>query len=491
MPFRRPSLASVSAVIGGAVLACLLLGGHIFPSTSRKGVYDSATYTGKTVKAATWNVAAINNNPFEYWISDGGPEYEALVSGFSKVVEAPTAQQNLMVQEIFTAEMEEELFAMMKAAGWKKVDVVRQRYRDDIAKRTIISDFLLDKVIGKKRLISMFDRVTNTISLSTGETVYRPSAVNCYEGSLKKVKVWWKEWLGFVFLNKMPLPGRRGQPATTKLVRDTLVPITRAKYPAISEEESLASIPLQTLHGAIFDTIVTYILNTLDPSWETIRSKMCSALNRGKVKRTVQILEQTYADSDVIFLQEVGPSLVKNLRELSLFRNRFTLITPERFDNDRSQNSVMLLRDDVWGGHEEVTHTVLSSGDAKRVGGVSPGDLLAVSVTHKPTGETYLLASFHGDTDGLMTIPVTEAVHAAAGHRKIIFGLDANTHERGDVSKQGVSEFGAFFVAKDLSSSWGMWLAFFFKGGERETVASERLLYRLSKRLQIDYEKCR
>ena len=41
-----------------------------------------------------------------------------------------------------------------------------------------------------------------------------------------------------------------------------------------------------------------------------------------------------------------------------------------------------------------------------------------------------LLASFHGDTNGLATLPVLAAVHALAqqmpGHR-LVFGLDANT----------------------------------------------------------------
>ena len=45
-------------------------------------------------------------------------------------------------------------------------------------------------------------------------------------------------------------------------------------------------------------------------------------------------------------------------------------------------------------------------------------------------GRSYLLASFHGDTNGLATLPVVAAVHALAqrmpGHR-LVFGLDANT----------------------------------------------------------------
>ena len=73
-------------------------------------------------------------------------------------------------------------------------------------------------------------------------------------------------------------------------------------------------------------------------------------------------------------------------------------------------------------------------------------------------GRSYLLASFHGDTNGLATLPVLAAVHALAqrmpSHR-LVFGLDANTYEHGSGSKQSVVEFGQDFVSKGYSSCWG------------------------------------
>ena len=44
---------------------------------------------------------------------------------------------------------------------------------------------------------------------------------------------------------------------------------------------------------------------------------------------------------------------------------------------------------------------------------VAPGDLLLLSVDDVQ-GRSYLLASFHGDTNGLATLPVLAAVHALA-----------------------------------------------------------------------------
>ena len=88
---------------------------------------------------------------------------------------------------------------------------------------------------------------------------------------------------------------------------------------------------------------------------------------------------------------------------------------------------------------------------------VAPGDLLLLSVDDVQ-GRSYLLASFHGDTNGLATLPVLAAVHALAqllpGHR-LVFGLDANTYEKGGKKLQGVVEFGQDFVSKGYSSCWG------------------------------------
>ena len=45
------------------------------------------------------------------------------------------------------------------------------------------------------------------------------------------------------------------------------------------------------------------------------------------------------------------------------------------------------------------------------------------------SGDKYIFASFHGDTDGLATPPVLRAVHAVATMRPshtLVFGLDAN-----------------------------------------------------------------
>merc|ERR1712072_1670073 len=91
----------------------------------------------------------------------------------------------------------------------------------------------------------------------------------------------------------------------------------------------------------------------------------------------------------------------------------------------------------------------------------SDGDLLAITVSDK-AGKKYLLASFHGDTDGLATKNTLHAVHALSstlpGHA-LVFGLDANTHHTYNVVKPGkqapVTDFLADVASKGLAAASG------------------------------------
>jgi hypothetical protein len=132
-----------------------------------------------------------------------------------------------------------------------------------------------------------------------------------------------------------------------------------------------------------------------------------------------------------------------------------------------------------WEG--EVTAEV-----SKHLGGggtlalVAPGDLFVVRCVERSADggagsrRRFLLASFHGDTNGLATVPVVDALHkhmrlrevdeaAAAGKPTdapppplLVLGIDANTHvahEEG--TRQGVVEFAAHLSSLGLASCWG------------------------------------
>ena len=66
--------------------------------------------------------------------------------------------RDVPVKEVFTQRMFDELAASMAAAGWQGVDQVTQRWHAEYKDRPIISGFVKDGAIGKKRLASMPDR---------------------------------------------------------------------------------------------------------------------------------------------------------------------------------------------------------------------------------------------------------------------------------------------------------------------------------------------
>ena len=58
-----------------------------------------------------------------------------------------------------------------------------------------------------------------------------------------------------------------------KIPFEMLQPIKKAKYPDITEEEEMVSLPLQTMCGAIFDAILVHIMNTVSSPdvWQPLK----------------------------------------------------------------------------------------------------------------------------------------------------------------------------------------------------------------------------
>ena len=51
--------------------------------------------------ALTWNMAAINNNPFEYWITAEDPSYNRLMKDVSNFIQSP-GSSDVAVSSVFT-----------------------------------------------------------------------------------------------------------------------------------------------------------------------------------------------------------------------------------------------------------------------------------------------------------------------------------------------------------------------------------------------------
>jgi len=415
--------------------------------------------SGRRFAVATWNIAAINNNPFEYWITyKQNPEYEKLMINVEKFLDEP-GDKDVLVKEVFTEEMFTRLDSRLTGVGWTSV---RSYWESDFQNRNIVSGFMKDASLGSKRLASMPDRITNTINLDDGSQVFRPTVINMYAGDLSTQNQWWSAWESFMFDNKLSINGKSG--IEEKVPYEMLQPIKKAKYPDITVQEEKDSLPLQTMCGAIFDAILVHMMNTVSAPdvWQGLKKTMVENLNKQKVPHTMSILEKVYSSSDAITLQEVSSSFIDQARAGKL-GEIFHIVAPRDLDSVRDQNSVIFLNKATFpeGYGKEITSLVESSFPEGVAVPVAKGDILAITAQSK-YGIPFVIASFHGDTNGLATKPVLDAVvKAMAGDskllsHKLVFGMDANTYENAKPGKQqDVLDFGRNYVSHGLTSCWG------------------------------------
>ena len=216
--------------------------------------------------------------------------------------------------------------------------------------------------------------------------------------------------------------------------------------------------------GAIFDAILVHMMNTVEKPevWQPLKSTMVESLNKQKVPHTMEILEKVYIDSDIITLQEVSSSFIDQARD-SAIGKKFRIVAPSALDSVRDQNSVICLNRETFpkGSSGEITALVENSFPEGVDVPVAKGDILAITATNAD-GVPFVIASFHGDTNGLATKPVLDAIvktmtsnPTLVSHR-LIFGLDANTYEHATPGKQeDVLDFGKRYVSHSLTSCWG------------------------------------
>uniref|UniRef100_A0A7S1HN58 Phosphodiesterase n=1 Tax=Hemiselmis andersenii TaxID=464988 RepID=A0A7S1HN58_HEMAN len=407
------------------------------------------------LSVATWNVAAVNNNPFEYWITHQSGEYAKLMNDVQRFVDNPGGR-DFVVSEVLTDEMFAELKHDMSKHGFPGLDELERRWVEDYRDRCAISGFLKDKAIGSKRLVSMPDRITNTIN-SDGRIIYRPSVISGFEGEMGHIPVWWQKWREYTFrtdvhtLDRLS-PGAYKVQAVCKMIE----PIRHAKYPAITMEEEAISIPLQVLALAIFDCVLVRMLQIIAPrTWQPLKHSLCDAFNKNKSQQVINILAKSYDDADIIFIQEAAASFVDHAKQG--LGSKYMVLRPYVLDGYRNQNSMILARKDkfIEGSRADLTEQV-----GRLAGGrwTAPGDLCAIAIKGVD-GSRYLLASFHGDTNGLATIPVLKALNEAFTKSYpdhiVIFGLDANTHKQNSVNCQGIADFQQKFSEMGFASCWG------------------------------------
>lgn len=130
----------LSCLVGGAGS---FLGKGVTPDptvaeAASKGM-ASMVKAGKRLTVATWNIAAINNNPFEYWITmKENPAYEQLMVNIEKFLEDPK-DKDVPVSQVFTEDMFTKLDSHLTKVGWTSV---RSYWDKDFKNRKIVSQFM-------------------------------------------------------------------------------------------------------------------------------------------------------------------------------------------------------------------------------------------------------------------------------------------------------------------------------------------------------------
>mmetsp|Transcript_52082 Transcript_52082/g.106205 ORF Transcript_52082/g.106205 Transcript_52082/m.106205 type:complete len:568 (+) Transcript_52082:625-2328(+) len=408
--------------------------------------------------AATWNIAAVNNNPFEYWVTHSDPAYNEMMLRVQDFIDNP-GDRDTTVGEVLTDKMFEELVQDLTEHNFNSIDRLRRYWVEEYRERKLVSGFLKDRKIGSKRLASMPDRVTNTIYADDGSVFFRPTAINCFEGEFESKESWWAQWRHFMFNTTVQVFNDRGPSAAPgpQLVCHLLEPILKEKYKDITPEEEAMSLTLQTLCLAIFDAILIHMLDVVAAaSWQHLRRTICEALYKDKDQQIVSILTRTYPNAAVVFLQEVAASFVEKLKTRDIHKKYMTLL-PSQMDGRRDQNSIILASRSVFVEETavDVTDEILKVCEHP----TAPGDLVA-SVIQGRDRRRYMLVSFHGETNGLATRPVVAAVDEihkkSYGDSILIFGLDANTYrEHSAKTFQGVENFHQFITERGIGSCWG------------------------------------
>lgn len=105
----------------------------------QSAAFDKMIAAGRKLAVTTWNIAAINNNPFEYWITyKENPAYEALMINIEKFLEEP-GDKDVEVKQVFTEEMFTKLDSRLTGVGWTSV---RNYWESEFQNRKIVSGFM-------------------------------------------------------------------------------------------------------------------------------------------------------------------------------------------------------------------------------------------------------------------------------------------------------------------------------------------------------------
>lgn len=180
--------------------------------------------------------------------------------------------------------------------------------------------------------------------------------------------------------------------------------------------------------------IMFHIVDMAAPGrWLGLKRMIVDA-SGNKMARTAEILRSNYSHVDVVCLCEASACFLHDARKM--LGEQYLVPVPEEMDTKKDQNSILFLHKRIFHDTQprDITAEVCSFFPIDKPSPLTPGDLFVVHVETETVA--WVLASFHGDTQGLSTIPVLTALSQLLAQPRyaqcqLIFGLDANAYVDG------------------------------------------------------------
>jgi hypothetical protein len=283
------------------------------------------------------------------------------------------------IADVVTIDMWSQFFSQVSAGLWKQFDEFIQK---DI-------NYILSVPVANKRLISGPDRHTSEFVTDDGAVHNRPSVVtnSALRGAVRidSLMEFVKSWCKFMKTHKHARVG----------------PLKRSKYPALTKEEEEHSIHLQLLHLFVYDCVMYWIVQQVT-SQASFDMAMQGAVSLREEWQDTQWLavQDVVSRSTVVFLQECGPTL------LSRLHGAYKCIC------NGTDGTVIILASSCFSTKK--VEIVLWD-----------GEFCIIKVLHHDYGPMYL-SSFHGDSDGHLTLPAIKKFASLTSDFPAVMGMDAN-----------------------------------------------------------------
>ena len=184
-----------------------------------------------------------------------------------------------------------------------------------------------------------------------------------------------------------------------------------------------------------------------------------------KGERTLEILGKHYSDSDILCINEASITFLDDISHHRMGK-KYIVVSPRKINKRKDQNSFVLLSNRFFGENkgfstpeditEEVMQVLFQSKQDKLL---ADGDLVVLYVENL-SGTSFVVGTFHGDTQGRSTIPMLDALVVVLAKPRykdcaFVMGTDANCYRDKKPTHLYVDDFSDRLAAHGLRSCFG------------------------------------